>query len=87
MLMPPQSNWQDNRFRHSSRPHSRSCKVLHLTCATGLFDIPADEDSLIRHYGVGSGSGRNDTLSVCLRRPEIFAGEQDVRPAQRRDVG
>ncbi len=39
------------------------------------------------HGGVGSGSGRNDTLSVCLRRPEIFAGEQDVRPAQRRDVG
>jgi len=37
--------------------------------------------------GVGSGWGRNDTLSVCLRGPKIFAGQQDMRPAQRRDVG
>ncbi|WP_234818768.1 DUF4158 domain-containing protein [Sinorhizobium fredii] len=64
MLMPPQSNWQDNRFRHSSRPHSRSCKVLHLTCATGLFDIPADEDSLIRHYSLSPA----DRLEIKLRR-------------------
>ncbi|WP_374788979.1 NYN domain-containing protein [Brucella oryzae] len=42
---------------------------------------------LVEASGVGSGWGRNDTLSVCLRGPKIFAGQQDMRPAQRRDVG
>lgn len=43
--------------------------------------------ALTSDLGVGSGWGRNDTLSVCLRGPKIFAGQQDMRPAQRRDVG
>jgi hypothetical protein len=33
--------------------------------------------------GVGSGWGRNDTLSRCILRPEIFASQQYVCPAQR----
>ena len=41
---------------------------------------PADEIGL---HGVSSGSGRNDTLSVGVLEPEVFAGEEDVRPSQR----
>ena len=33
--------------------------------------------------GVGSGWGRNDTLSHCPRWPEIFAGQNYVCPTQR----
>lgn len=47
----------------------------------------ADACASLALQGVGSGWGRNDTLSVCLRGPKIFAGQQDMRPAQRRDVG
>lgn len=36
--------------------------------------------------GVGSGWGRNDTLSAFALGPEVFAGQQYVRPAQRRDM-
>lgn len=61
------------------RPHDLSRVIDVLTTdpkLAGKVDI-----------GVGSGWGRNDTLSVCLRGPKIFAGQQDMRPAQRRDVG